>query len=172
MAHAGNVVLTDEIDSYMLGPALELFEDPTGMLSVADVADPGFAGPFRRSGLQIPSPGLSRSAWWARIDFDTTVAPERVWYLVHRQAITDRISVFVPRPDGGWTSLHGGLLSNEHFFHLDHRYWVFPVTLPAGSDVSVYVRVENRDNIILPLALQTVDALYRADRVEQLLFGA
>lgn len=172
LAHAGNVVLTDETDSYMLGPALELFEDPTGMLSVEDVADAGFAGPFRTTSLQIPSPGLTRSAWWARVTFDTTVAPKRIWYLVHREPIVDRISVFVPRPDGGWTSLHGGLLSAERFFRLDHRYWVFPITLPVGSDVSVYVRVENRDNIILPLALQTVDALYRADRVEQLLFGA
>jgi PAS domain S-box-containing protein len=165
------VVLSDEVETYPLGPHLELLEDPTRSLGIAEVMQPPVASRFATTGQDVPSLGLTRSVWWARVEIDNTGAPDRTWYLVYRQPIVDNITIFVPRPDGGWTSLNGGLLSRGHYFLLDHRYVVFPITLPPDRRTTLHVRIENRDAITLPLTLQTVESLYRADREEQLLFG-
>ncbi|HEV7367869.1 PAS domain S-box protein [Arenibaculum sp.] len=165
------VVLDHEADSYPLGRALQVLDDPAGSLDLSEVTGEPWASRFEPAGTGARSPGPEGAAVWVRLEFDNVTGPARTWYLVYRQAVVDRISVYVPRPGGGWTSSHGGLLSAGNSSRLDHRYWVFPVVLPPGPEVPVYVRIENRDAIALPLALQSVESLYRTDRIEQLLFG-
>lgn len=165
------IVLDPETDSYPLGRNLQVLEDPTGNLDLSEVIDEPWSSRFE--------PGMRRARWpepdgaalWVRLTFDNLAGPARTWYLVYRQAVVDRISLYVPRPGGGWTGSHGGLLPQTSSTRLDHRYWVFPVLLPPSPEVPVYLRIENRDAITLPLALQSMEALYRTDRIEQLLFG-
>jgi hypothetical protein len=43
------VTLTDTVDRYALGTSIELLEDPTGALTIAEVTAPPFAPRFEPS---------------------------------------------------------------------------------------------------------------------------
>jgi 7TMR-DISM extracellular 2/7TM diverse intracellular signalling len=166
------VMLVDETAVHALGPDLEIFADETGRLTIDQVATPEFSRNFTPSTQDEPGFGITRSVIWGRITLNSILSVEREWFLVYRQALVDRISVYVPRPDGGWTELNSGMLSPTSYFIFPHRYPVFPLALQPAEQPTLYIRVENRDTLRLPLVVQSVASLYVSDRSEQLLFGA
>ncbi|HYI70704.1 MAG TPA: PAS domain S-box protein [Skermanella sp.] len=166
------VMLVDETAVHALGPDLEIFADETGRLTIDQVATPEFSRNFTPSTQDEPGFGITRSVIWGRITLNSILSVEREWFLVYRQALVDRISVYVPRPDGGWTELNSGMLSPTSYFIFPHRYPVFPLALQPAEQPTLYIRLENRDTLRLPLVVQSVASLYVSDRSEQLLFGA
>ncbi|UEM21523.1 PAS domain S-box protein [Skermanella mucosa] len=168
---ARTVMLVNELEVYALGRDMELFEDPTGRLTIDQVATPEFSHRFRPGREDEPNFGLTRSAVWARVTLNSILAVHRDWFLVFREALVDRVTVYVPRPDGGWTALEGGMLASRSYFRLAHRYPVFPLWLQPTEQPTLYVRVENRGALTIPLVIQSVASLYTSDRSEQLLFG-
>ena len=64
------------------------------------------------------------------------------------------------------------MLSPTSYFIFPHRYPVFPLALQPAEQPTLYIRMENRDALRLPLVIQSVASLYASDRSEQLLFGA
>ncbi|WP_052832124.1 PAS domain S-box protein [Skermanella aerolata] len=165
------VMLVDETAVHALGPDLEVLADETGRLTIDQVATPEFSMNFTPSTQDEPGFGITRSAIWSRITLNSILSVEREWFLVYRQALVDRISVYVPRPDGGWTEMNSGMLSPNRYFIFPHRYPVFPLGLQPAEQPTIYIRIENRDTLRLPLVVQSVASLYASDRSEQLLFG-
>jgi PAS domain S-box-containing protein len=166
------VMLVDETAVHTLGPDIEVFADESGRLTIDQVAAPEFSQNFTLADQQEPAFGITRSVVWGRVTLNSILSMEREWFLVYGQAVVDRISVYVPRPDGGWTELNSGMLSPTSYFTFPHRYPVFPLWLQPAEQPTLYIRVENRDGLMLPLAVQSVASLYASDRSEQLLFGA
>src|SRR4051794_40168402 len=166
------VMLVDETAVHTLGPDIEVFADETGRLTIDQVAAPEFSHNFTLNGEREPAFGITRSAVWGRITLNSILSVEREWFLVYGQPLVDRISVYVPRPDGGWTEVNSGMLAPSSYFIFPHRYPVFPLALQPAEQPTLYIRVENRDALTLPLAVQSVASLYASDRSEQLLFGA
>jgi hypothetical protein len=166
------VMLVDETAVHTLGPDIEVFADETGRLTIDQVAAPEFSHNFTLNGEREPAFGITRSAVWGRITLNSILSVEREWFLVYGQPLVDRISVYVPRPDGGWTEVNSGMLAPSSYFIFPHRYPVFPLALQPAEQPTLYVRVENRDALTLPLVVQSVASLYASDRSEQLLFGA
>ena len=166
------VMLVDETAVHTLGPDIEVFADESRRLTIDQVAAPEFSQNFMLADQQEPAFGITRSVVWGRVTLNSILSMEREWFLVYGQAVVDRISVYVPRPDGGWTELNSGMLSPTSYFTFPHRYPVFPLWLQPAEQPTLYIRVENRDGLTLPLAVQSVASLYASDRSEQLLFGA
>ena len=166
------VMLVDETAVHALGPDMEFFADETGRLTIDQVATPEFSKNFTLAGQNEPGFGITRSVIWGRITLNSILSVEREWFLVYRQALVDRISVYVPRPDGGWTGMDSGMLSPTSYFIFPHRYPVFPLALQPAEQPTLYIRMENRDTLRVPLVIQSVASLYASDRSEQLLFGA
>ena len=165
-------MLVDETAVHALGPDMEIFADQTGRLTIDQVATPEFSKNFTLAGQREPGFGITRSVIWGRITLNSILSVEREWFLVYRQALVDRISVYVPRPDGGWTEMNSGMLSPTSYFIFPHRYPVFPLGLQPAEQPTLYIRMENRDTLRVPLVIQSVASLYASDRSEQLLFGA
>jgi hypothetical protein len=174
MAHdAGRtVMLVDETAVHALGPDMEIFADQTGSLTIDQVSPPEFSKNFALASQREPGFGITRSVIWGRVTLNSILSVEREWFLVYRQALVDRISVYVPRPDGGWTEMNSGMLSPTSYFIFPHRYPVFPLGLQPAEQPTLYIRMENRDTLRAPLVIQSVASLYASDWSEQLLFGA
>jgi hypothetical protein len=67
----GSVASIDEtVDRYELSQQLVLLEDPGGQLTLEDVVVPEVAAKFVPAERNVPSLGLSDSAWWARIELE------------------------------------------------------------------------------------------------------
>lgn len=59
-------ILTDEMGEYPLSLRLEILEDPSGRLTIEDVATPQHAAQFVPNQEEVPNQGLTKAAFWAR----------------------------------------------------------------------------------------------------------
>lgn len=146
-AHAAPVLPADpSIPFYALASYIDVLEDPSGKLSIAEVADAAHSNAFHpairpslaQHGDEINF-GYSSSAYWLRLVVNSP-APQD-WMLEVAFPSLDHVT-FYSGANGGWQRLDTGDLRPFAERPVDHRNFVFPVHLLSGSQ-TLY-RVCNR----------------------------
>ncbi|WP_439814673.1 ATP-binding protein [Zavarzinia sp. CC-PAN008] len=154
-----------------LGPHLMLLEDPARTLSDQDVATlPDSA--FTPATSEIPTIGVTRSAWWARVavrpppradDFRIVSADPEVFRIDLTQF--DATLARVGQASTGilvepWQRMSGG------------RRFILPVWLKPGQDAILVFRIESPAALQLGFALATREAMEDIAQDDWLLLGA
>jgi diguanylate cyclase (GGDEF)-like protein len=154
-----------------LSSAIEMLEDPTGQLDIEAVsrspADSGFvAGSPDRTNV-----GFTRSAWWVRVSLGNPSAEPRKVYLRQGYPLIDQLDVYRPDPGGGWQHLATGDRRAFATRPVAHRDYLFPLTLPASSGTTLYLRYASQGPVDINLSLLGPDALAETLSQEQLAYG-
>ena len=158
---AAVLIPNESVQSINLAPYLELLEDPTQQLDIAQVSSAEYAPRFVTNTADVPDFGHTRSAWWACFQLRTATPQE--WYLLLDRPIGGSIEVFA-LPAGVKTHLHR---------LADYRFPAYHLQLAAGETVSVYLRVNNGKALLtLPLKLLTDEQLISSSNTETLVFAA
>ena len=92
------LVLEKGKDFYELGLHLELFEDPSGKLSINEIE----GKKFYPSQEKVPNFGFSRSAIWARVTI-LNKQKKRDWFLSYNYVTQDYVT-FLKKVGGEWVS--------------------------------------------------------------------
>jgi len=155
-----------------VAPQLSVLEDPTDSLGVNDVLSPALAGRFVPLAGNAASFGFSTSAWWLRFDLRNSSSEPITRVLRQNYPMLDRIEVWVIA-DGQVTQhwLTGDRLPFSTR-PIEHRDFLFPLTIPANSHYSVLVRAASGGPINVPLTLYQPFALITQVATEQLALGA
>lgn len=139
---------------------LDLLEDPTQQLVIAQVSSAAYDRQFVPSATTAPDFGHTNSAWWARFQLQTTQT--QAGYLVLDRVIGGQTDAFIQSPNGiqHLAPLHG------------HRLPVWQLNLTAGETISVYVRANNgKEQLGMPLKWMSSDALVKTSNKETLIFA-
>ena len=72
---ASAVEFDDSTRNLPLGRAMQVFEDPDGNASIAQVSSPAFASRFRTHQADVLNAGYSTSAFWLKIDLHYNAMP-------------------------------------------------------------------------------------------------
>lgn len=147
--------------SVSLSLYLELLEDPTQQLGIAQVSSAEYAQHFMPNTAAVPDFGRTRSAWWARFQLRTDKPQE--WYLLLDHPIGGSVETFIA-PQGAATHLH----------RLDdYRFPAYHLQLAANETISVYLRANNGQALLtLPLKLLTAEEFISTSNTETLIFSA
>ncbi|AZE83836.1 hypothetical protein C4J98_2423 [Pseudomonas orientalis] len=146
-----------------LMPTLRIFEDTQARLSVDDVArlpEARFAAP----GPGWPTQGYSRSAFWLRVQLTNAsdVACSRL--LVAGAPRLEDIRVY-QRADGQWSDAHAGSAHPlSEWPQPPARQPAFPVSLAAGENATVLIRVTSHFQMLLEPQLWSEPALLRSQQ--------
>ena len=81
VANAGELVLVEGLDRYQASQSLDILEDVTGELQLADVISQEYSDKFFDPGKTIPSFGITSSVYWARLHLKNEQLREKEWYL-------------------------------------------------------------------------------------------
>ncbi|WP_269532982.1 7TM diverse intracellular signaling domain-containing protein [Chitinimonas sp. BJYL2] len=141
-----------------------VLEDPDRTLSLDDVLSPQMQARFR-GGWQGDSlnMGLTRSAWWLRFTVRND-APHAVQRLLEiSYAHHEQIALYQPETRTQIKS--GGELPFAQR-PVANRYFVFPLTLPAGEQHSYYLRIVSDSSMDVPARLWTPEAFARHERAD------
>lgn len=153
--------LTNQQASIDLTPYLELLEDPSQQLDIAQINATEYAQRFAPSTAAVADFGRTRSAWWASFQLRTNEPRER--YLLLDRPIGGSVEAFV-LPVGAKTTLQR---------LVNHRFPVYRLKLAADETVNVYLRVSNGQALLtLPLKLLTAEQLISDSNTESVLFTA
>lgn len=158
---AGLLVPDRRVQAIDLAPYLELLEDPTGQLDIAQVSSTEYSHHFEANTASVPDMGRTRSTWWARFQLHSGQAQE--WYLLLDRPIGGSVEAFVSS-QGAHSPLH----------RLDKfRLPAWHLPMKAGDNVTIYLRANNGQALLtLPLKLMDAETLLTSNSQEEILFAA
>lgn len=127
---------------YVLGKPMASFDDAAGA-----------QWPWQP--LTRPTLGKQPNGAWLRISLHNSAAHARLWYLLLKWPVLDRVAVRLHYPDSdrwGTAMLAGDAVAMSARPLADHHF-VYPLELPAGERAVVYLQVQARETLALPLEL-------------------
>lgn len=164
--------ITDEPVS--LTPYFNVLEDPEGNMSLADVRQTEVAARFSapKKSTEALNFGLSRSAFWLRITVrnPSQRALDQVLEVAYPRLI--RLDFYGLAPGSPVQAIKSGYAEPFETRPYRHRFFVFPVTVAAHSEQTIYLRVESRTSVEVPAKLWDRAAFHRYERIDYTAQGA
>nr|WP_245891012.1 7TM diverse intracellular signaling domain-containing protein [Stutzerimonas kunmingensis] len=131
--------------------------------------------PWQR--LNKPNLGKQRDGAWLRLRLHNTGDAAKRWYLLLKWPVLDRVAVRLYYPDSdrwGQSMLAGDAVALSSRPLADHHF-VYPLELPAGERAVVYLQLQARETLALPLELidekQLIQGKLRDVTLVSLFFG-
>lgn len=157
---------------YTLSESFAVLEDKTGQLKLEDVLQPLAQSRFMPAaqGASATNFGLTRSAFWLRIDLKVPAAgrveASAPWLFEVAYPPLDQIELYVALAQGGFDKQTGGDLKPFSNRAVPHRNHVFPISLLIGQPTTVYMRVMSEGTLAAPTRLWQPAALWAHDQAE------
>lgn len=143
-----------------------VLEDPDGTLTLSDVQRPSVAQQFKvgHAPTGALSYGFTSSAYWLRLTLlnASDYPVERMLELGN--AILSTVELHQMRADGSHQSHKTGFSLPFATRPLAHRFYVFPLVLPAQTEQVVYLRLQTTSAMVIPGRLWTPDAFRAHER--------
>lgn len=156
-------------DPILLGPQYQMLEDPGGNLDLAAVmASVGFA-PL---GLGAdPNLGYSQSSWWFKTALDAGSGGRRLLELPF--PTLDDVQVYLVARDSGEVIVQYAVGDLKPFADRPYRnrHFVFPLDVPAGVPVDLYMRVKTAGSTTVGGRLWMPESFVLASRHGYLAMG-
>ena len=160
-----DTVIIDETKSvHELSEKLEILEDPDGSLRVSDFLKQHDQYQWFKSEDDIPNLGYSQSIFWFHSVIVNQHGQRNEWLLNVDYPLIDYLDVYFVR-DGEILQVYhvGDKLPHEHR-PIDHRNFLFPITLPEGEPTELYVRLETQGSVKMPLYLWEEAEFIKSDQ--------
>ncbi|MGQ5524077.1 7TM diverse intracellular signaling domain-containing protein [Chitinimonas sp. PSY-7] len=163
------LVLGDaEDEGVSLLPYLTVLEDHNQSLSIKQILAADRSNLFEsRAGTgRSLNFGLSRSAFWLKLTLrnDSRMPKERLIEIAY--AHHDKVALYQPQADGHYQALHTG----GDFPFADRpypsRFFVLPVTIPASTEQTLYLRMASDSSMDIPATLWTHSAYEQHQRID------
>ncbi len=155
-----------------LTPYLAVMEDPDSQFGEKDLQDEAFNARFKRLDAGTANYGFSTSDWWVRFSLTNNDADLHNVIVKLDYPLLDHVEVWVFSGDELVRSWKTG---NRHPFTtraIEHRDFLFPLSLMPEEEQTVYVRVRSKGPINIGLSLFGDRTLVPEIELEYLIFGA
>ncbi|MGL5996923.1 MAG: hybrid sensor histidine kinase/response regulator [Pseudomonas proteolytica] len=154
---AGAVEFNEATRSLPLGRAMQVLEDPSGSVTLADARSALMATRYTRHDKDTLNAGYSRSAFWLKVDLHylpKDPQAQRTWLLELAYPPLDHLELYVPDDAGGYR-LAGRTGDALPFASREIRQnnYLFNVDFKAGEQKTLYLRLQSEGSIQAPLTL-------------------
>ncbi|MDD0968983.1 MULTISPECIES: hybrid sensor histidine kinase/response regulator [Pseudomonas] len=172
---ASAVEFDEFTQSLPLGRSLQVFEDPSGQASIADVRAQAAAGNFKPHDKATLNAGYSRSAFWLKIDLHyrpTNPSAQRSWLLELAYPPLDHLDLYLPDAAGDYRLVRqtGDALpfaSRE----IRQNNYLFDLAFKADQQRTVYLRLSSEGSIQAPVTLWSSTAYLEDQPVRLYVLG-
>ena len=163
--------------SQKIGFAIELFEDPSALLTFTDIRSPTYAQKFKPSVKKSPSFGYTSSAYWARFKISAQLNPTKAdapLYLTLAYGQTDLIDLWcIDEADQLLMHQRAGDHVPLEQWPTTHREPAFQIPPVAHA---CYLRIKTSSTLQFPLTLSSQQAFesmrFNDTAIQALYFGA
>ncbi|WP_435634570.1 diguanylate cyclase domain-containing protein [Pseudomonas solani] len=170
-ASAAPFLLQADSSGTPLNTHIELLEDPSGSLGIADMADPAVQSRFVPADGRA-SVGQSRSAWWVKVQLARAADAPAQWWLENSGITVFRVRLYLPDGQGGWTERETSesvpFAEGRDF---DYRRMVFRLPDLGTEPLTFYFRSYDPAGNSFPLKAWQLDDLQDLRATEDMGFG-
>ena len=166
------LILTVEQGKYPLGLHLALFEDPSGQLTIEEVASPVYTSQFVASQQQVPNFGYTTAAIWARLRVRNEAGPTTQWRIILSDGRMEQLDLYLPIPDqNGYVRKQAGRLRPFTDREIPHHQFIFEFPWSDQKEQIIYLRFKTESSMVFPLTLWSLEAFAQHDSRELFLLG-
>ncbi|MDY6919196.1 MAG: 7TM diverse intracellular signaling domain-containing protein [Pseudomonadota bacterium] len=163
-ANADAVAVDEQQSVYNLARHLQILEDPGGNIRVSDFLSGAETYDWYQVADDIPNQGYKNGAFWYRISLFNRHDTRTEWLLNVDYPLLDYLDLYIVRGGEIIQAHHvGDKLPHEHR-PVDHRNFVFPISLPTGSTTQLFIRVETEGSVKMPLYLWEEAEFIKSDQ--------
>ncbi len=167
---ASPVVLDGRNSSYNLARQVEIYEDASGAMTIADVSSPAFQARFHPGEKENLYFGFTASAIWLKVAVDNPAATPREMILGTDFTHLDHVLFYVLRPDGVFAERKAGLMEIPEKNGIISQCFFFPfIAGPGGTEL--YMRVKTDTTFMTPFTLWNENDFHERQKTEWLLYG-
>ncbi|MBA1428275.1 hybrid sensor histidine kinase/response regulator [Pseudomonas orientalis] len=173
---AGAVEFNQSTRSLPLGRVMQVLEDPTGALTIADVSSPAYAAQFKTHDKDTLNAGYSRSVFWLKVNLHyTAVDPSapRSWFLELAYPPLNRLDLYQSDGTGNYrlTTRTGSALPFSSREMRQSNY-LFKLNFVPDQRQTVYLRLQSQGSIQAPLTLWAGTAYMEEQPLRLYVLGA
>lgn len=153
VAHAASLAALDLKDkpAYHLSGHLEILTDPTTKLTVREAAGrTDWSGPLNE---RIPNLGLTQSAIWIRFSLTNRADTQRNFYVSFEYPVTNSVTFYHESVHGIFEEKHTGSTTPASASVIPDRHFLFPIAIGGGKTTTVYLRVQSKSGMTLPIRI-------------------
>ena len=172
---AGAVDFDEATRHLPLGKVMQVYEDPDGSSSIAQVSAPDFARYFRPHPDEVLNAGYSTSVFWLKVELRPVAAPgaaPRQWLLELAYPPLDHLELYLADGNGGYRLAQrtGDALPYDSRQVRQSNY-LFELQLPPGQVTTAYLRLHSQGSVQAPLALWAPEAYIEAQPTRLYVLG-
>jgi signal transduction histidine kinase len=139
-------------EGVLLTPYFSILEDPSRMLTLAEVQEPAVAARFisdwpATKGISF---SYTRSAYWLRLRVSNASDQSVMRLLELSYAHYSNAQLYQPDERGAYQALTLGNMMPFSIRPIPNRNFVFPLNLPARADQVLYLRLQSNDAMLIP----------------------
>ncbi|MFJ4374244.1 7TM diverse intracellular signaling domain-containing protein [Pseudomonas japonica] len=163
---AGAVDFDDSTRNLPLGRVMQVFEDPDGSASIAQVSAPDFARHFTAHQADVLNAGYSSSVFWLKVDLHYLAMPEaapRTWLLELAYPPLDHLELYLPDASGSYRLVQrtGDALPYASR-QIEQSNYLFELPMRPDQALTVYLRLHSAGSVQAPLSLWSTQAYLEA----------
>ncbi|MGR3888601.1 hybrid sensor histidine kinase/response regulator [Pseudomonas sp. 1152_12] len=173
---AGAVEFNQSTRSLPLGRVMQVLEDPTDALTIAQVSSPAYAAQFKTHDNATLNAGYSRSVFWLKVDLHYTASDPRAprtWFLELAYPPLNRLDLYQGDGAGNYrlTSRTGSALPFSSREVRQSNY-LFKLNFVPDQQQTVYLRLQSEGSIQAPLTLWSPTAYMEEQPLRLYVLGA
>jgi signal transduction histidine kinase len=167
---AGTIVLDDSIGSVALAPYLDVLEDESHELAIADILSAEEQAKFVKDRPDSYY-GYSSSFFWTRFTIRNDSKTQLKWILKLETPWFDSAELYSPNEDGSYAMKRSSYYRAQAKRDIKNRLVVFSVLLEPGRERTYYMKFLGEASMDLDTTLYSYDAFMREDHDSQMFFG-
>jgi diguanylate cyclase (GGDEF)-like protein len=165
------ITLTPASSGQSLNPDIELLEDSSAQLTIADMADPAVQSRFKPAGGRA-TVGQNRNPWWIKVTLQRTAGTPEQWWLENAGITIFNLQLYLPDGQGGWNLRETGdavpYMDGRDFAY---RRMVFKLPEIGEQPLTLYFRSLDPAGNSFPLKVWQLPDLSQHANNENLGFG-
>ncbi|MCQ0169127.1 hybrid sensor histidine kinase/response regulator [Pseudomonas sp. S12(2018)] len=158
-----------------LGRLMQVYEDPDGSASIAQVSSPDFASRFEPHQADVLNAGYSTSVFWIRLDLRYTAtaqAAPRHWLLELAYPPLDYLELYLPDAAGHYyLAQRTGDALPYASRQIRQNNYLFNLPFAPGQATTLYLRLHSEGSVQAPLTLWSSDAYLEAQPTRLYVLG-
>lgn len=166
-----SVELTPASSAMLLNEHIELLEDRSAQLTIADMANPAVQRDFQPANGRA-SVGQSRNPWWIKVTLQRTADAPRDWWLENAGITIFNLQLYLPDGQGGWTVRETGeAVPYLHGRDYAYRRMLFKLPELGEQPLTLYFRSLDPAGNSFPLRVWQLPDLAQLAGNENIGFG-
>ncbi len=161
------IIFTNTTEPLRIGEYVSIFEDKNNTLSLNDVLK---SVEFKQSTKDVPNLGVTKSCFWIKFSISNKSSSPNLLLEVAQPTISD-ISLYKLIKNNQYEEQNEGLFKSFYDRIYQNQNYLFNIDIPCGEIRTYYLKINSRDQVMLPIYIGSPKIIFESLTKKDLLFG-